>query len=365
MSYVPGSEDVRAFFPGTEGRTYTDTANYGLPPQTTIDVLSLALKSWADGTASWPQDWDVAGERCRELFAGLIGTAADEVALMPAVSVAVGLVATSLESGAEILVPEDEFRSVLFPLLAAAARRDVTIRRVPFNRLADEIRPQTSLVATSHVRSNGGAVQDLAALTDAARAHSARVLLDATHSAGVLGVDMTATPVDFLVAAAYKHLLCPRGVAFLRIDRRRWDELAPFVSSWRSAADPYASFYGGDLSDLAAGAARFDVSLAWHPWLGAAESLAFLTRFDAETRASWAVGLADELAERIGVAPTGSSIVSFRVGDLDRARSALAAASVHASFPGGAIRLSFHVYNTLDDVEATAEVCAPLLATSR
>jgi selenocysteine lyase/cysteine desulfurase len=344
---------------------YTDTANYGLPPRTTIAALGQALELWSDGGADWVDDWDSAGDRCRSLFATLLHADDDEIALMPAASVGVGLVAAALRPGGEVLIPEDEFRSVLFPMLAAARASGVRVRRVPFDGLADEVGPATTLVATSHVRSNGGARQDLDAVVAAARDNDARVLVDATHSAGILDLDVHAQGIDFLVAAAYKHLLCPRGVAFLYVARDRWDDLVPYTSSWRSAADPYGSYYGGDLSDLAPGAPRFDVSLAWHAWVGAEESLSLLHEIDANGREQWAVGLATRFAAELDVEPTGTSIVGFSVEDAGEARAALADAGVVASFPRGAARVSFHVYNTEEDLELAAAASKPLIAGTR
>jgi selenocysteine lyase/cysteine desulfurase len=355
----PGSDELRALFPGTARHTYVDTASYGLPPRDTVAALEQALAAWSEGDADWRADWDPAGDACRALFARLVHADEAEVALVPAVSVGVALVAAGVRSGDEILVPDDEFRSVLFPLLAASATWGADIRRVPFERLADEIGPRTTLVATSHVRSNGGGVQDLEAVGATARRHGARVLVDATHSAGVLDLDVGAFPVDYLVAAAYKHLLCPRGVAFLYLARDAAESLPPIASSWRSAADPYAGYYGGDLTELAPGAARYDVSLAWHAWVGARESLALLAALDPKAREDWSVGLATACAEALGVRPTGSSLVGFDVEDPAAARRALESAGVVASFPRGGARLSFHVYNDERDVEAAVAACAP------
>ena len=356
---APGSDELRALFPGTARRAYVDTASYGLPPRATIEALERALAAWSEGTADWMTDWDPAGDDCRALFARLVHAGESEISLMPAVSVGAGLVAAGLRPGDEVVVPDDEFRSILFPLLAASGAWGVSIRRVPFERLADEVGPRTTLVATSHVRSNGGAVQDLGAVGEAARRHGARVLIDATHSAGVLDVDVRTVPVDYLLAAAYKHLLSPRGVAFMYVADDVRESLPPLVSSWRSAAEPYASYYGGDLTALASGAARFDVSLAWHAWVGARESLALLAGMEGKARQTWSVGLATACAEALGVLPTGSSIVGFAVDDAAATRHALDAAGVVVSFPRGGARLSVHVYNNEADMAAAVAACAP------
>lgn len=359
---IAGTSELRALFPSIDARAYVDTANYGLPPRRTVETLRDALVRWGSGSANWLSEWDPAGDECRTLIAPLLGSRSDEIALLPAVSVGVGVIAASLGPEDEVVVPNDEFRSVLFPLLAAERARGVRVRRVSFEELAESVRPSTTLVATSHVRSNGGAVQDLAAVAAAAREHGAAVLVDATHAAGVIPIEAEALGLDYVVVAAYKHLLCPRGVAFLRVARGRRDLVAPYCSSWRSARDPYASFYGGTLDDLAADTARFDVSLAWHAWLGARESLRLLTTIDADERRDWCVGLASRLARQVGLEPTGSSILAVPVRtQIDEARRRLAEAAIVASFPAGLVRISFHIYNTGADVDYVANVIDALV----
>ena len=69
---TPGSDELRALFPGTARRTYVDTASYGLPPRATIAALEQALAAWSGGDADWRADWDPAGDECRALFARLV-----------------------------------------------------------------------------------------------------------------------------------------------------------------------------------------------------------------------------------------------------------------------------------------------------
>src|SRR5207245_11645019 len=55
----------------------------------------------------------------------------------------------------------------------------------------------------------------------AARARGAALLIDATHSAGVLALDVRALDPDLLVFPTYKWVLGPYGRAFLYIAKRR------------------------------------------------------------------------------------------------------------------------------------------------
>jgi selenocysteine lyase/cysteine desulfurase len=361
-SPAAGSDELLRLFDLRPGRIYVDSASYGLPPRTTISALEEALDQWRTASADWIADWDPAGDDCRVLIAEMLSVPSDEIALLPAVSAGVAALAAALGPSDEVVIPADEFNSLLLPFLVAERHMGARLRRVPFERLADSVTETTTVVATSHVRSNGGAVQDLDAVSEAAKAHGALVVVDATHSAGIVPLEIERRGLDVVYFAAYKHLLCPRGVAFMRLAPEHLNRLQPYAASWRSTASPYASYYGGALDDLASGAAQFDLSLAWHAWVGARESLRFLLSIPEEERRSWCVGLASRLAERLELSPTGSSVLGVPVvGDGREVRAALESAGVVASMPLGQVRVSFHVYNRPQDVERVATVLQDLV----
>jgi selenocysteine lyase/cysteine desulfurase len=352
---------VRSWFQRTDWRAYLDSASYGLPPLATVRALEDALAAWQTASVEWGV-WDRTGEECRALAASVLDAAPEEISLLPAVSTGVGVVAASLTERDEVVVGDDEFRSLLLPLLAAEEARGVRVRRVPFRALAESVGPATTLVATSHVQSNGGGLQDIGAVAEAAKTHGAALLVDATHSAGLLRLDARRLEIDCVVAAAYKHLLCPRGVAFMRLSGASRLRPAPFLAGWRAAADPYATYFGGTLDDLAGGAAKYDVSLAWHPWVGARESLRVLAAVDAAARERYAVGLANAAAEALGIEPTGSSVLGVPVRTApEETRAVLREAGIAAAFPAGRVRFSFHIYNVADEVEHLVDVVGPLV----
>ena len=72
------------------GRTagYLDTATYGLPPRATVAALEAALRGWQEWE-DWHR-WEQDGEECRALFGRIVGAAAEDVSLQPAVSAAAG-----------------------------------------------------------------------------------------------------------------------------------------------------------------------------------------------------------------------------------------------------------------------------------
>jgi selenocysteine lyase/cysteine desulfurase len=344
--------DPRALFACDPGLTYLDTATYGLPPRPTVEALHAAIDTWQHGTADWVHEWDMCGETCRQAFASLTGLPVDNVALIPAASVGVGLVAANLTERDEVVIPDDEFNSVLFPILVAARERGTTVREVPFGALADHVEKRTTLVAFSLVQSQSGKTATQHDIVDAARRVGARTLIDATHAVPFVPVDARA---DYIVCSAYKHLLSPRGVAFFAVAPERWQETPAWLANWRSTPNPYASYYGGPLSQ-AATAARYDVSLAWHAWAGAAASLELLVEWQRLGALDEPLALARRLAAALGLNAPKSTLVSVAVEDAERVRSELQHAGIKAAVRAGSVRVSTHVYNTPEDIQRATQL---------
>jgi hypothetical protein len=144
---------------GSTGSRRGSTARqtYGLPPRPTVEAMHQAVSGWQAGTADWQREWDQAGEVCRVAFGRLLGAPAEEIALLPSVSVGVAIIAATLSAADDVVVPGDEFTSVLFPLFVAARERGAVIRTVPFERLADSVGDSTGLPSpNAGARSSAG-----------------------------------------------------------------------------------------------------------------------------------------------------------------------------------------------------------------
>src|ERR671911_884235 len=351
MTASAPTSDVRCLFEPAPGIAYLDAATYGLPPTPSVNALTRALHRWQTGEADWVAEWDRKGESCRSHFATLVGGTVEEVALIPTASAGVGLVAASLAEGIEVVVPDDEFTSVLFPLLVAEEHRRIRLRRVPFGDLAAAIDPETELVAFSLTRSQDGESAALSDIVAAARHHGAQLLIDATHAIPFVPIQHWLSDIDYLVCHGYKHLLCPRGVAFFQVREDHWNDVQPWLANWRAGDPLYTRSYGGSLDDPAPDARRFDVSLAWHAWAGAEPSLALLVEWQEQGILEDVKALAGRLASGLGLAEPSASIVSLRVQDSGTAETALAAMGVRCAARGGNIRVSPHVYNTVEEID--------------
>jgi selenocysteine lyase/cysteine desulfurase len=325
------------------GRGYLNTASYGLPPRRAFEALQSALADWRTGATSW-EPWADAADVARTRFARLVRAERERVALGSTVSQLVAHLATAVPSGARVVAPDVEFTSNIFPWLVQG-RRGIEVRFVPPRRLADAVDARTDVVAYSAVQSATGEVADVVGVAAAARHHGALVVVDATQAVGWQPLD--AAHADLLVCAAYKWLLAPRGAAFMVVGRRLDELVAPVMANWWATEDYREGYYGPPLR-LAATARRFDISPAWFSWVGAASALEVLLEIGVEAIQAHDVRLADRFRAAMGLEPSESAIVPVAA---EGATERLAAAGVRAAVRAGNARLSFHVYNTDDDVD--------------
>jgi selenocysteine lyase/cysteine desulfurase len=336
--------DVRGRYAG--GRGYLAVATFGLPADLTVQAMRRDLERYATGTTDMPEYTETV-ERGRGHAAALLGVDVSRVAIGSQASYFVGLAAVAAPTGAEIVCIEGDFGSVVRPFLA---RGDLVVRHVPLADLADAIGRDTWMVAYALVQSSTGQVCDAAAISSAARAHGARVLVDVTQATGWLPT--TSLDADLIVCHTYKWLCAPRGSAFAAFSEQAMSELWPVAAGWYSAPDPWTSAYGPAL-DLAEDASRFDTSPGWHAWVGAEAALRFVLSLDPGAVHDHDTALADSFRARLGLEPSGSAIVSWADPDGSHL-AALSSAGVVAAGRAGRARVSFHLWNDEEDVDLAA-----------
>ena len=130
-----------------------------------------------------------------------------------------------------ILSPENhaistdlEHNSVLRPLYAlqdqgmgldfVRADRQGNIRYEDFAPL---VRPNTKAVVCTHASNLTGNMLDIARIAEIAHAHGALLIVDASQTAGTVPIDMTALGVDVLCFTGHKGLMGPQGTGGLCI----------------------------------------------------------------------------------------------------------------------------------------------------
>jgi selenocysteine lyase/cysteine desulfurase len=336
---------IRREWPGAGG--YLNTAAYGLPPLSAAAAMRAWIDEWQTGRVSFSA-WLPTTDAARDAFAAILGVDPADVATGASVSQLVGLVAGSLPVGARVVLAEDEFSSLLFPFLAQAAR-GLDVELAPTERLVDAIRPGTTAVAFSLVKSHSGELVDHAAIREAAAAASAMTIVDAAQACGWLDVDYWS--FDFVVCAPFKWLMSPRGTSFLYVRPGRLDGLISAAAGWY-ASEGRNAYYGGPLR-LAESTRRLDMSPAWPSWAGTTAALKVIREIGVPAIGEHNLRLANRLRAGLGLATSNSPIVLLPSVD---AAAALSRAGFVVSAPSGSLRLSVHWYSSADDMDSALEI---------
>ncbi len=327
----------------------------------------------------YPEDFFSGAERGRALFARLIGADAGDIAIVPSASYGIAVAACNLPvaRGDEIVLLEDQFPSNVYAWTDLADRTGATIRTVSRaearsgNRpgtdwtaaLLEAIGERTAIVALAHCHWTDGSMVDLEAVSEAARAQGAALVVDATQSLGAMPLDVGRIAPDFLVAATYKWLLGPYSLGFLYVAPGR-QQGRPLEHNWITRAG--SEDFSGLVSyrdDWQPGARRFDMgeraNFQLMPMAAAAleQILAWGTDAIATTLAARTAAIADAAAE-LGLTVGPSHLraghflgLRFPGGLPDGLLPALAQRNVFVSVRGDSMRVTPHLYNTDADTE--------------
>jgi selenocysteine lyase/cysteine desulfurase len=126
------------------------------------------------------------------------------------------------------------------------------------------------------------------------------------------------------------------------------ERIVPHSAGWYAGKDVHQSYFGPPLR-LARDARRLDTSPAWFSWVGTQPALELLNRIGIDAVYAHDVALANRFRAGLRLEPSNSAIVSV---DLPDASERLERAGIVAALRGGRLRVSWHLYNTEDDVDA-------------
>jgi len=389
------AEAIRAQFPilsrTVNGKplVYLDNAASAQKPRAVIDAMVAVMEGgYANvhrGLHTLSNEATDAYEKARKSVTRFLNADEGEIVFTKGGTEAINLVASSfglsLSEGDEILVTQMEHHSNIVPWHLLRERKGVVLRFAPVTESGELdlaatlnlIGPRTRLVSVTHMSNVLGTINPVKAITDAAHAAGALVLIDGCQGAVHTIVDVKALDCDFYVATGHK-LYGPTGIGILYGKAERLAALPPYQGGGEmigtvtedaiTYADPPMRFEAGTPPILEA--------------IGLGAAVDWMMALDRDAVARHERALYDRVIERLdganwlrilGTAPDKGAILSFTVEGahahdiaqiLDKQGVAVRAGA-HCAEPlmarfgvTASARASFALYNTLDEADAFA-----------
>ncbi|HWA78762.1 MAG TPA: aminotransferase class V-fold PLP-dependent enzyme [Acetobacteraceae bacterium] len=364
----------RALFTMPREVCYLNAAAWGPLPIASQEAGRIGV---ARKGQPWTVDPQFAAQqfaRARRAAAALVGAAPEDIALISSVSYGVAAAAKlfRIPAGHRVLLIEDDHSSPVLEWLTRAEEGGFTVEIVKRPEDGDWTRAvleaiarpgaPLALASISSVHWSDGGVVDLDRVATSLRGVNAALLVDATHAAGVMKLDVRTLDPDFLVFPTYKWVLGPYGRAFLYVAKRHQEGIPLEQTSYgRRGVNAEQTRYLAD-TGFAAGARRFDmgerdffVSLEM-----ASIGMEMVTGWGQAAiteRLAWLTGLLAEGLRNLGVTVPDEHVraphilsLSFPSGMKEGLAARLAAENVHVAGRLGRLRISPHVYNDEEDV---------------
>jgi selenocysteine lyase/cysteine desulfurase len=362
--------ELRSRFNIFRRKIYLNTCSQGALSDAVQAGLEDYIATWHEQGSPW-DTWMERYEEARIAFAQFINASPDEVAIVTSASASINGIASALNfrERKKVVMGEFEFPTMGHVWLAQRARgAEVQFvsaegNCIPAASYEKMIDGNTLIVPITHVCFKNGFRSEVKAITQIAHSSGALVMLDDYQDCGTRPVDVKAMDLDFYVTGTLKYLLGPPGLAFMYVRKELISSLVPTVTGWFAQVNPFA--FDPQHIDLSSTARRFESGSPSVPNVYAAvPGFQMLQEIGMENVAGHIKKLAQSLvgcARDLGIraktpADSAGPLVVLQCKDSNLLVQKLAESGIVASNRHDGLRISFHVYNTMDDVLAVAEV---------
>ena len=236
-------------------RIYVDGNSLGRLPRETPARLAARVAEWGERLVTAWHDWIDLPLEVGDLLAPIVGARHGEVLAADSTTVNLYKLAhAALDVGEGAIVARgDDFPTDRYVLQGLAAPRRRELRLV--EDVTEALDPPVALVCVSHVDYRTGRLEDIAGVTEAARAAGALTLWDLSHSAGAAPVELHASGADLAVGCTYKYLNAgPGSPAFLYVRSELQPQLRSPIQGWFGQRE---QFLMGPEYDPVEGVGRF------------------------------------------------------------------------------------------------------------
>jgi selenocysteine lyase/cysteine desulfurase len=342
-------------------------------------LMKPALEAGITGLTRKAHPWELTSDKFftgsedfRATAAQLIGSSADDIAIVPSASYGIATAAKNLpvKKNQSILVLAEQFPSNYYAWERLAEKTGAALKIVSWPEDDDwtaavlhDLTADVAIAVLPHVQWTSGGQLDLVRIGAACRNLGSTLALDLTQSLGALPFNVGDIQPDFAVAACYKWLLGPYSVGLLYVAPQLHNGI-PLEENWiqRANARDFSSLilYTENYDH---GARRFD--------MGERSNFALLPAADRAIKQllEWRV---DQISETAGAMSSRIAQAAAELGfhaPREPLRAPhylalrrklpipkelpemLAREKVFVSVRGSSIRVTPNVYNTIEDCD--------------
>lgn len=368
---------VREDFPVTRRLLYLDSAHQ-TPLSRTVRQALDAFHDEGLEMAGPKSTWLARVEETRRRVARLLNASPHEIAFTKNTSEGLNIAACALPlaPGDNVLMIEGDHPNNAYAWLNQR-RRGVEVRMVPLSgeaatatTFAAHVDQRTRAISLSHVTFHAGHRHDVADIGRFCRSRGIHLVVDAMQSVGVVPVDVKAMGVSMLAAGCHKGLLVPQGLGFVYV-KDELDLLPPPYLALAGLERPPADLVARpDDLELRRDAGRFELGNLNLPGLHAlAASLELISRIGVANIEAHVLALGERLIDhldalRIGLvgprARKHRSHIYVLALPAEPWLDYLAESRVRVSPERDGIRVSFGLFNTIEDVDRLATILRDL-----
>jgi cysteine desulfurase/selenocysteine lyase len=393
------TDDIRTFFPSLKnGGIYLDSAAKTLTCMPAIKAVTDYYFNTDANMGRGVYDSSVRAtldvEDARSAVASMINVSPDQLVLTCSTTNAINLVANGIQwnAGDRLVTTVLEHHSNFLPWLNLR-KRGVNVDIVPADSngfiSADDISNSAKgarLVAFTHASNALGTLQDVTAISEAAKSAGAMVLIDGAQAVSHENVDVSILEPDAYAFSGHK-CFGPSGTGALYLSTRLMEQLQPSLLGGGSATD--SSPEGFILVNSPATAVFEPGTQSIADFIGFGAAAVFRASVDwvmiSEITGNLTQKLIDGLLDIPGVIVFGSRdvkrktpVVSFSVPGytphqtgmlLNKRRGIMVRSGLHCAptlwktlygKPEGAVRVSMHAYSSVEEIEQLLTAVAEL-----
>lgn len=355
-------EDIHGKFPVLQKHIYANTASSGLPYEDLMEWRRKHDQAFLNGGSTMRDNAHSLITKTRETVGRFFGCKYENVALLQNFSIGMNMLLEGLDKKEKVLFLENDYPSVVWPFERRGfsfsfAKMDENLEQNILRKVAEE---EITVLAISIVQWLSGIKIDLDFLKRLKTEYpDLLIIADGTQFCGTADFNFEDSGIDVLGASCYKWLLSGYGNGFMLFKDLVKERSALKTIGFNAAnADKSKKdsvrfakrFEPGHLDTLNFGSLKF--SLEFFEKLGKRNIEMRLRELSEYAKKE----LTDLVLLESAVVQRKEHSTIFNINGDDALFNALVDENIVSSQRGDGIRLSFHIYNSENDIDAIVKI---------